>query len=86
MLREHQIKQDAAINSSRRSIQHLLDKWSLCCRLIPKESFGFDDARYIQDDEASSDEGTPNTSTASIRIRSGALASVFLLEISAAPS
>ncbi|KAH8554265.1 putative methyltransferase-domain-containing protein [Umbelopsis sp. PMI_123] len=73
--------------SSKRSIHLLLDKWSLCCRLIPKESFGFVDARYIQDDESSSDDDddVPDNSASSMKIRSGALASVFLLEISAAP-
>ncbi|KAI8581647.1 hypothetical protein K450DRAFT_230516 [Umbelopsis ramanniana AG] len=71
--------------SSKRSIQLLLDKWSLTCRLIPKESFGFEDARYIQDEESSSDDGLPNENVASVKIRSGALASVFLLEISSTP-
>ncbi|KAG2180762.1 hypothetical protein INT44_003769 [Umbelopsis vinacea] len=72
--------------SSKRSIQLLLDKWSLTCRLIPKESFGFIDARYIQDEESSSDDDSPNENVASVNIKSGALASVFLLEISSAPT
>lgn len=70
-------------NSSKRSIQHLLDKWSLSCRLIPKATFDFDDSKYIQDDESSSDDESTNSATSHIRIRSGALASVFLLEITA---
>ncbi|GAB5588102.1 hypothetical protein Unana1_03002 [Umbelopsis nana] len=69
--------------SSKRSIQHLLDKWSLSCRLIPKATFDFDDSKYIQDDESSSDDESTNSTTSHIRIRSGALASVFLLEITA---
>lgn len=65
--------------SSKRSIQHLLDKWELSCRLIPKSSFDFDDTRYIE--ETDEMEDIVDDSEPAIRIRSGELASVFLLEI-----
>ncbi|KAG1503166.1 hypothetical protein G6F46_008773 [Rhizopus delemar] len=40
--------------SPKRSIQYLLDKWDLQCRLIPKDLFEFDELKYIddQDDES----------------------------------
>ncbi|KAG2178863.1 hypothetical protein INT43_001709 [Umbelopsis isabellina] len=65
--------------SSKRSIQHLLDKWQLSCRLIPKTSFDFDDTRYIE--AADEMEDDIDDSEPAIRIHSGELASVFLLEI-----
>ncbi|KAI9304989.1 putative methyltransferase-domain-containing protein [Cunninghamella echinulata] len=66
--------------SSKRSIQFLLDKWSLQCRLIPKDSFDFDAAQFTEDNL---DEDHNSNTTPPIKIDSGALSSVFLLEISA---
>ncbi|KAI8887175.1 hypothetical protein K501DRAFT_242897 [Backusella circina FSU 941] len=57
--------------SSKRSIQYLLDKWKLKCRLIPRNAFQFDEQRYTQDDDISSQ----------IKTNAGILTSVFLLEI-----
>lgn len=57
--------------SPKRSIQHLLDKWDLQCRLIPKDLFEFDELKYIDDEDDESE----------IKVNSGTLSSVFMLEI-----
>ena len=59
--------------SPKRSIQYLLDKWKLKCRLIPKEAFDFDETKYMDDQE--------NTQS-QVKVHAGTLSSVFLLEIS----
>lgn len=72
--------------SAKRSIQHLLDKWGLQCRLIPRESFDFDEERFIEDEEDSMQEEKDSPSCGGeeshVKVLSGTLASVFLLEIS----
>lgn len=61
--------------SPKRSIQYLLDKWELQCRYIPKESFQFDELKYMDD------EGEDNRDKSEVRVNAGTLSSVFLLEI-----
>lgn len=58
--------------SPKRSIQHLLDKWKLKCRQISKESFQFDEFKYIDNEDDESE----------VKVNAGTLSSVFLLEIS----
>ncbi|KAI9267717.1 putative methyltransferase-domain-containing protein [Helicostylum pulchrum] len=60
--------------SPKRSIQYLLDKWKLQCRHISKDSFEFDELKYIDREEGLSE----------VIVSAGTLSSVFLLEISAA--
>ncbi|KAI9280463.1 putative methyltransferase-domain-containing protein [Sporodiniella umbellata] len=60
--------------SPKRTIQYLLDKWGLQCRLIPKESFDFDELKYTEKQDTESE----------IKVNSGILSSVFLLEITRA--
>ncbi|ORE09654.1 hypothetical protein BCV72DRAFT_55278, partial [Rhizopus microsporus var. microsporus] len=60
--------------SSKRSIQYLLNKWNLQCRLISKDAFGFDELKYTCEQDAESE----------IKVNAGTLSSVFLLEISKA--
>lgn len=60
--------------SPKRSIQYLLDKWKLQCRHIPKDSFEFDELKYIDREEGLSE----------VIVSAGTLSSVFLLEISGA--
>ncbi|KAI8983007.1 putative methyltransferase-domain-containing protein [Pilobolus umbonatus] len=64
--------------SSNRSIQYLLDKWKLKCRLILKDSFYFDESKYLNLSDI--DEEEDNASE--VKVNAGVLASVFLLEIS----
>lgn len=59
--------------SPKRSIQYLLDKWQLECRLIPKDAFQFDELKYIDKEDDSSE----------VKVNAGTLSSVFLLEITA---
>ncbi|GAN01933.1 ik:tdsubc_1b12 [Mucor ambiguus] len=58
--------------SPKRSIQYLLDKWKLKCRQIPRESFQFDELKYIDNEDDESEA----------KVNAGTLSSVFLLEIS----
>ncbi|KAK4518408.1 uncharacterized protein ATC70_008625 [Mucor velutinosus] len=58
--------------SPKRSIQYLLDKWKLKCRQISKESFQFDELKYIDNEDDESE----------VKVNAGTLSSVFLLEIS----
>ncbi|KAL9554696.1 hypothetical protein MBANPS3_002690 [Mucor bainieri] len=58
--------------SPKRSIQYLLDKWKLKCRQISKESFQFDELKYIDNEDDESEA----------KVNAGTLSSVFLLEIS----
>ncbi|KAF1805881.1 putative methyltransferase-domain-containing protein [Mucor lusitanicus] len=58
--------------SPKRSIQYLLDKWKLKCRLILKESFQFDELKYTDNEDDESE----------VKVNAGTLSSVFLLEIS----
>ncbi|KAI8991044.1 hypothetical protein BDF20DRAFT_18563 [Mycotypha africana] len=58
--------------SPKRSIQYLLDKWHLKCKLIPKESFDFDEIKYTH----------PEDSLSKVKVNAGSLSSVFVLEIS----
>ncbi|KAI8079096.1 putative methyltransferase-domain-containing protein [Gilbertella persicaria] len=58
--------------SPKRSIQRLLDKWNLKCRLISKQSFEFDDLKYTESQDNQSE----------VQVNAGTLSSVFLLEIS----
>jgi hypothetical protein len=67
--------------SSKRSIQFLLDKWSLQCRLIPRITFGFDGSDG--DDVMNHEEETPLIPH--VKTNASTLASVFLLEIYATP-
>lgn len=67
--------------SSKRSIQFLLDKWSLQCRLISRDSFGFDEWRFVGDDGNNDDDD--DTTIPHVKVNAGTLASVFVLEISA---
>lgn len=69
--------------SPKRSIQYLLDKWKLKCRQIPKDSFEFDELKYIdmEDDDM---EETEREDKSEVKVNAGTLSSVFLLEISAA--
>ncbi|CAO3680990.1 unnamed protein product [Rhizopus stolonifer] len=60
--------------SPKRSIQYLLEKWNLQCRLIPKDSFDFDELKYTDDQDIESE----------IKVNSGTLSSVFMLEITRA--
>ncbi|KAI9318204.1 hypothetical protein BX666DRAFT_2026612 [Dichotomocladium elegans] len=57
--------------SAKRSIQYLLEKWGLACRTISREDFEFDDTRYLD----------ANNRMSEIKVNSGILSSVFLLEI-----
>ncbi|KAL7328458.1 hypothetical protein PS15p_206727 [Mucor circinelloides] len=57
--------------SPKRSIQYLLDKWKLKCRQISKESFQFDELKYIDNEDDESEA----------KVNAGTLSSVFLLEI-----
>lgn len=65
--------------SPKRSIQYLLDKWGLQCRFIPKETFQFDELKYIDEEE---EEDSKIKSE--VRVNAGTLSSVFLLEITRA--
>ncbi|KAI7897189.1 uncharacterized protein EV154DRAFT_410186, partial [Mucor mucedo] len=58
--------------SPKRSIQYLLDKWGLSCTQIPKDSFGFDETKYIERERSE------------VVVSAGTLSSVFLFEIGAA--
>ncbi|KAG0177220.1 Methyltransferase-like protein 23 [Apophysomyces sp. BC1034] len=70
--------------SAKRSIQYLLDKWMLRCRLIPKESFDFDEYRFLNyDDEDNEGMQQDKDDVTPVRVDAGTLSSVFLLEISA---
>ncbi|KAI8340067.1 hypothetical protein BC941DRAFT_419294 [Chlamydoabsidia padenii] len=69
--------------SSKRSIQFLLDKWSLQCRLIPRDSFGFDGGRFESDDDSIEDDTDTTTTIPHIKMNASTVASVFLLEITA---
>ncbi|KAF7721182.1 Methyltransferase-like protein 23 [Apophysomyces ossiformis] len=63
--------------SAKRSIQHLLDKWKLQCRLIPKDSFDFDEYRFVDvEDDMQDERYLPH-----IRMSTESLSSVFLLKI-----
>ncbi|KAI7867134.1 hypothetical protein BDF14DRAFT_1805945 [Spinellus fusiger] len=55
--------------SAKRSLQYLLDKWHLKCRLIPRDSFAFNEYRFAQETDYT--------------LHAGTLSSVFLLEITA---
>ncbi|OBZ82059.1 Methyltransferase-like protein 23 [Choanephora cucurbitarum] len=57
--------------SPKRSIQRLLDKWNLQCRMVPKHFFDFDENKYIMDHPLSE-----------VKVNAGTLSSVFLLAIS----
>ncbi|KAI8374112.1 putative methyltransferase-domain-containing protein [Radiomyces spectabilis] len=57
--------------SAKRSIQYLLDRWQLHCRLIPRDSF-FNEDRF-----------SGHEHPVAAKVNAGTLASVFLLEISA---
>jgi hypothetical protein len=61
--------------SPKRSIQYLLDKWKLQCRQISLDSFDFDQLKYIDAEDESSE----------VKVSAGTLGSVFLLEISMQP-
>ncbi|KAI7906333.1 uncharacterized protein BX663DRAFT_496061 [Cokeromyces recurvatus] len=56
--------------SPKRSIQYLLDKWNLKCRMISKDSF-FQDVKYVDPEDESSE----------VKVNAGTLYSIFLLEI-----
>lgn len=58
--------------SPKRSIQYLLDKWRLKSRQILKDSFQFDELKYIDNEDDESE----------VKVNAGTLSSVFLLEIS----
>jgi hypothetical protein len=72
--------------SPKRSIQYLLDKWKLKCRYISKDSFDFNESRYIDEDDEDmeEEENKENEEKPEITVNAGTLSSVFLLEISAA--
>lgn len=67
--------------SSKRSIQFLLDKWSLHCRLIPRETFGFNGS----DDDGAMDDEKETPRIPHVKTNTSTLVSVFLLEIYAKP-
>ncbi|KAI7853759.1 putative methyltransferase-domain-containing protein [Circinella umbellata] len=81
--------------SAKRSIQYLLDKWGLQCKLIPRESFEFDDLRFTDDstmriDDSEEEEGEEkkeeidhkNEDIQSVKMNPNSLSSVFMLVIS----
>lgn len=55
--------------SAKRTIQHLLDKWELQCRVIGREEFDFDEDKYYGSEGGEERGGL------------GALASVVVFEI-----
>ncbi|KAI9470640.1 MAG: putative methyltransferase-domain-containing protein [Benjaminiella poitrasii] len=57
--------------STKRNIQYLLDKWGLKCKMISKDSFCFDELKYIDAEDVTSE----------VKVNAGTLASVFILEI-----
>ncbi|CAO3597251.1 unnamed protein product [Absidia cylindrospora] len=73
--------------SSKRSIQFLLDKWSLQCRLISRDSFEFDEWQFVgdgnDDDDHNDDSIDDGLTIPHVKVNAGTLASVFVLEISA---
>ncbi|KAI8059228.1 putative methyltransferase-domain-containing protein [Gongronella butleri] len=69
--------------SAKRSIQFLLDKWSLQCRVLPKDDAWFDEERFTDEYTDDSDQDDENTLPPRVTVHSGSLSSVFLLEISA---
>ncbi|CAO3649724.1 unnamed protein product [Cunninghamella blakesleeana] len=71
--------------SSKRSIQFLLDQWSLQCRLISKDEYDFDESQFITNNGSINDYDDHNN-IPHIKINAGTLSSVFLLEISAKES
>ncbi|ORX45461.1 hypothetical protein DM01DRAFT_307571 [Hesseltinella vesiculosa] len=73
--------------SSKRSLQYLLDKWSLCCKQIPIDDMWFDDSLFFPDDDSTDQDAPADGGQIPSRLTTSysSLSSVFLLEISAKP-